>query len=41
MRVFRTDSEPNSDGFALTDSNIQIETKSSLNIPDGKGKLDQ
>ena len=41
MRIFRTDSGPNSDDFALTVPNIRIETKSSLNIPDDKGKLDQ
>ena len=38
---FGTDSGPNSEDFALTDPNVRIETKSSLNIPDGKGKLDQ
>ena len=38
-RIFGTDSGPNSEHFALTDPNVQIETKSSLNIPDGKGKL--
>ena len=40
-RIFGTDSGPNSADFALTDPNVRIETKSSLNIPDGKGKLDQ